>query len=138
MPCSLSVIKETINAEIRKRTLTEIRLVTGDVRRARERFVVVGRDLTLREYYRRLTGNPFSCLSGVMREFPVLISQADDRSLTVLATSYRPSSSSRRQSQQIRNIQSAIEYPLAHFLSLRNASEIAMVPVSCRAPTVSR
>lgn len=117
-------------------TQTEIRLVTGDIRDAKERFIVVGRDETLRSHYQQLTGKPFSTLTGWMQSFPVQTSRAEDRQLNVLATSYRPSDSTRRPSQQVRNLQSAIEYPIAHMLSLCDATEVAMVPISCRAPTV--
>jgi hypothetical protein len=118
-------------------TLTEIRLVSGDVRDATERFVVIGRDPVLREHYQQLTAKPFAKLSAWwMQEFPVQVSRADDRGLNVLATTFRPSDSSRRRPQQINRLQSAVEYPLARMLSLCNAHEVAMAPISCRAPDV--
>jgi len=117
-------------------TLTEIRLVTGDIRDTKDRFIVVGRDETLRGHYQQLTGKPFAKLTGWMQAFPVQAIRAADRSVNVLATTYRPSDTTRRQSRQVRDLQSALEYPLAHMLSLCDATEVAMVPISCRAPLV--
>ena len=117
-------------------TLTEIRLVLGDVRAAAEKFVVIGRDANLREHYQQLTGQPFAGLSGSLAESQVQVSRATDRGLNVLATTFRPSASSRRRAQQIDKLQAAIEYPLAHMLSLCDATEVALAPISCRAPDV--
>lgn len=117
-------------------TLTEIRLISGDIRDARHHFVVLGRDETLRHHYQQLTGRPFSKLTGWMQAFPVQASLADNRGLSILATSFRPAGSRRHQSRQVRDLQSAVEVPLAHMLSTCNATEVAMVPLSCRAPAV--
>ena len=117
-------------------TLTEIRLVAGDIRDAKESFVVIGRDQSLRCHYEELTGKPFSKMTGVMEGLPVQTSRAEDRRLHVLATSYRPRDSARRQARQIYDLQSVIEYPLTQMLSWCDATEVAMVPISCRAPTV--
>lgn len=118
-------------------TLTEVRLVSGDVRDATERLVVVGRDPVLRNHYQQLTGKPFAKLPAWwMQEFPVQVSRAPDRRLNVFATTFRPSDSTRRRMHQVHRLQSAVEYPLARMLSLCNATEVAMVPISCRAPEV--
>jgi len=118
-------------------TTTAIRLVSGDVRDARESFIVIGRDPALRTHYEQLTGKPFTKFSAWwMQNFPVQVSRADDRSLNVFATTFRPSHSSRRRRQQIDRLQTAVEYPLARMLSLCDATEVAMVPISCRAPEV--
>ena len=118
-------------------TSTELHLVSGDIRDAREPFVVIGRDPTLREHYCRLTGKPFARLSAWwMQECPVQVSRASDGSLNVFATTFRPSESSQRRSRQIRRLQSAIENPLARFLGLCKATEVALAPISCRAPEV--
>lgn len=113
-------------------TLTEIQLVAGDIRSAAEKFVVIGRDRELREHFVKMTGRPFVRLPGSLSQFPIQVSRARDRSLNVLATDFRPSASKRRRAQQIDRLQSALEYPLAHMLSLCDATEVAMVPISCR------
>ncbi len=118
-------------------TSTEIRLVSGDVRDASERFVVIGRDPLLRSHYQQLTGHPFRKLPAWwMQDCPVDVARAEDRSLHVFATTFRPSDSARRVPQQVKRLQSAIEYPLARMMALCDAQEVAMTPISCRAPDV--
>ena len=109
---------------------------SGDIRDAPESFIVIGRDPGLKTHYEQRTGNPFTELSSWLREFPVELSSANDRSLSVFRTSFRPSDSSRGRPKQINRLQSAIEYPLAETISKYNAQQIAMIPISCRAPEV--
>lgn len=117
-------------------TQTAIQLIRGDVREAPDSFVVIGRDPALRAHYEKRTGTEFRELASWLRVFPVEIAQANDQSLTVLRTSFRPSSRSRHRLKQIDRLQSAIEYPLAQNIRKCHAREIALVPISCRAPGV--
>ena len=117
-------------------TRTAIQLVQGDVRDAPEPFVVIGREPKLKEHYERRTGTSFRELRSYLQCFPVEVAQSSNRQLTVLRTTFRPSESSRREPKQVDNLQSAVEYPLAQQIRKCNAKQIAMVPLSCRAPRV--
>ncbi len=117
-------------------TNTAIQLIHGDIRDATDQFVVIGRDPILKAHYEQRTRSKFAALSSWLHYFPVQISRASDHNLTVFRTSFRPSSSTRRRPKEINRLQSAIEYPLAETISKCNATQIAMIPISCRAPEV--
>lgn len=115
-------------------TSTTLELVRGDIRKAPEAFVVIGRDPKLQKHFEERTGRRFNALSSWLRDFPVQLTHSNDGALSVLRTAIRPSGSSRQRHKQISRLQSALEMPIAHTFS--TAKHIAMVPVSCRAPEV--
>jgi len=115
-------------------TMTAIELVRGDIRDVPESYIVIGRDPDLKAHFERRTGSPFTSLSSWLGGFPVQISQKSDRSLSVLRTPIRPSESSRHRQRQISRLRTALELPIVY--AFCDAKQIAMVPVSCRAPEV--
>jgi hypothetical protein len=117
-------------------TQTTIQLLQGDIRDAPESFVVIGREPRLKSHYERRTGSSFKGIKAWGGVFPVEFAQASDRSLAVFRTPIRPSGSSRRRIKEIDRLQSSLEYPLAQKILACHATEIAMVPISCRAPKV--
>jgi hypothetical protein len=117
-------------------THTAIELIRGDIRDAPESFVVIGRDPDLKSHYASLTGATFNEGSMWLGAFPVEFAQTNNQSLNVLRTWFRPSESSHRRFKEIARLQSAIEYPLVQNMRKCNGTQIAMVPISCRAPLV--
>lgn len=117
-------------------TSTWIELVQGDVRDADERFVIIGRDPSLKTYFESQTGNAFRSDLSWIRDVPLELSRSQDRSLSVVRSLYRPRNRPRDLQQQVERIRSAIEFPLARTIAWCDATRIAMAPISCRQPDV--
>ncbi|MBM4076050.1 MAG: hypothetical protein FJ267_10435 [Planctomycetes bacterium] len=96
--------------------------------------MLIGRDLDLRDHFQAKTAAVLKSTSSWLDSFPVQVSCSADRNLRVMRTWVRPTSSSRDQEKQISRLRSAIQFPLIH--EFFDAKQIAMVPISCRAPDV--
>lgn len=124
-----------LNMRYQNSTSTILELVHGDIRDAPERFVVIGRDPRLKNLFEEKTGRPFSTMSW-LHGAPATLSRANNRSLAVLRITNGPTGTTRHRLREIRRFQSAVEFPIAKAISWCDATEIAMVPISCRRPDV--
>lgn len=117
-------------------TSTCLELVHGDIRDAEERFVIIGRDASLKNHFESKTENEFRSDLSWLRHTQVEYSRSADRAFAALRVLRRPRSRPQGFEEQVERLRAEVQWPLAHAISWSDAERIAMSPISCRKPEI--